>query len=116
NHACIAAGRTQTSPLVQSRMLLWCRGGEGTVRINRESHRFSAGIYVFLPWDSEIVYQAGADTDLRLGGIHVLPWCTAGDPRMFHVCHHPGSEYEELSRTRHDLPLPGIEGVLRGRF
>lgn len=115
NHAALPPGRRFGPWRVRSRMLLWCRGGRGTVTVDGAEHEMRPGHYLILPWDHTIRYCAGKGAVWRLGGAHVIPHLSRTAPAVFEVSH-VRPDAPPLLPGRADAPCPGLEGVRGGSF
>jgi len=118
NHHQFAVGARLEFSLVRSRMLLWCRDGQGRVRINGCWHPLSPGDFLFLPWDHSIRYEADETDPFLLGGAHFSPrWRRREQPIKWRVLHLAPNALAPLDDYRgEDLLLPGISGVYSGRL
>ncbi|MBN1676679.1 MAG: AraC family transcriptional regulator [Kiritimatiellae bacterium] len=115
NDAQFPPGTRIEFPEVRSRMLLWCRGGRGTVTVNGDKHVLTAGDFLFMPWRHHIRYVADAGVDWYLGGVHVVPDHRRGVDVRFRVQHTP-EDRKPWYRFHGDAALPGFETVLSGRL
>jgi len=61
-------------PCVQSRMVLGCHDGHGTVELNGMEHPLTPGRLFLLPWGHRITYRADAVDPFFVYGMHVVPW------------------------------------------
>lgn len=109
------AGEIARRNCVESRMLLWGCSGHGSVEVNGETLRLPAGDWLFLPWGHRIQYQADAIDPFFVGGIHVIPDHDEAFPVDFSVAH---DSRDPLARQAHrrDGLLPGLDGLVQGRF
>ncbi len=88
NYAALAPSERIGPMTVDSRMLLWCRAGRGSVAVNGGIRELGAGDFLLLPWRHRIEYRAGAGENWELGGIHLVYGAAAAeDPKLFWVCH-----------------------------
>ncbi len=115
NHADFPPGRTSGSDRVESRMLLWCRRGNGIVRVNGQSFDFEPGRFLILPWGHSVRYRADKQHGLILAGIHVVPSIVVYGEPVFYVRHSP-ARMEEDDTLRSDVALSGFDGVREGHF
>lgn len=116
NHVTIAHGKSVWEYHVMSRMLLWCRGGEGTVTVNGETFILSHGDMMFLPWGHRIRYLNTAKEPWRISGIHIIPELSPGSPFEYKVRHEDGQKIIG-DKGRHDADLGKIlKGVLTGHL
>ena len=87
NFAQFAPSQRIRNPHVESRMLLWCKAGNGTVTVNGDEHPFEAGRYLFLPWGHRIHYEASRRDPFLLCGVHVIPRHADSHRVAFGVAH-----------------------------
>ncbi len=115
NHAAFPPGFRMLNPRVRSRMLLWCRGGVGEVRVNGGSPlEFAAGHFLWLPWLHAVEYRRG-EAEWLLGGVHLVPDYAPSDEPYWRIQHRDTDEHPDY-RGRRDAHLPGLEGVQSGRL
>jgi len=87
---------------VQSRYLVWCRSGRGTIEVNKVPYDCIPGSCLFLPWNHDIVYHQDPRKPLFIGSIHVIPVIPEDD--LFHNAFHAvRPQYEEYNRRRDEL-------------
>jgi AraC-like DNA-binding protein len=110
-----SAGEPVFQPRVESRMLLWCQKGKGSLTVNGERIEFPAGDWVFLPWKHQLLYEPDGQLPFLVGGIHIIPCHDAGIPVVFQVAHRADSGLADDSNRR-DAAWPGLHGVVRGHF
>jgi len=116
NHATIAPGKTIGEMHVMSRMLLWCRAGEGNVTVNGGRYVLGAGDMMFMPWGHRIRYFNSSKEPWRISGIHIIPELPSGSPVEYKVKHGEGDLIKGGS-SRKDAYLGKIlKGVLKGRL
>ncbi len=108
NYFRFGPGQTVRNPHVQSRMLLWCLSGRGTVRIDGAASTLQPGLFLVLPWNHDITYEADEKHPFHVAGIHLIPWLVSGTVD-FRVAHRRESRHPEDS-ARHDLPIADIAG------
>ncbi|MBI2425514.1 MAG: helix-turn-helix transcriptional regulator [Candidatus Hydrogenedentes bacterium] len=102
-------------PRVESRMLLWCRQGRGSIRVNGQDLPFEPGCFAVLPWAHAIDYRPQPEDPLLVGAIHWLPYHDPGVEAVFEVAHH--SDHPLAHRAfRRDVDLPFLNGLLCGHF
>lgn len=110
-----APGERILNRCVCSRMLLWCRAGTGTVRVNGESFTMRADDYLVLPWRHEVLYEADASDPYFVGGIHVIPDHDPAHRVEFQLAHTFGDHLEKVA-WRRDSSQPDADEVIRGSF
>lgn len=98
---------------VESRMLLWCRSGNGMVAVNGTPFSLTPGRFLLLPWRHTIVYTA--HNRFLVAGIHVIPHLPPERALCYRVCHDAPPRDRELT-GREDRPLAGLESCLTGRL
>lgn len=115
NYASFTPGRVIELGKVQSRMLLWCQSGRGTVTVNSRAFDFSAGCFLFLPWNHTIVYKADAANPYLVAGIHIIPALKSAVDFDYNVFH---SERYELPEywAREDAVIEGFSEIYAGHF
>lgn len=107
-----ADSRRVVNPSVQSRMCLWCKGGSGQVIINGTPFRLEYNDFFFLPWNHRVEYRQDPDSLYYLAGIHIVPNHDPGNPIVYEVAHSAAHRLYDAP-GRDDIPIPGLEGVLR---
>lgn len=80
SHTQFAPGGVLHFPCVQSRMVLGCHDGTGTVELNGMEHPVSAGRLYLLPWGHAISYHADPADPFFVYGVHVIGWHRADAP------------------------------------
>ncbi len=113
NYAEFTPQRTFSAPCVQSRMLLWCCGGSGSVMINGVCHPMTAGEFFFIPWGHRISYRTD-QRSFELGGIHIVPVYKRGVPVVYRIPH--GNDEAPIPHlaARSDAVLAGLAGLVVG--
>lgn len=86
------AEETKTQGRIQSRAILWCRTGRGSVQVNRQVFEMKAGMYLLLPWNRRMVYQAPANRPMHVAAVHWIPFHAHDAPAEFNVAHEAGSK------------------------
>jgi AraC-like DNA-binding protein len=119
NPACVLAGYVHFPPggtlrftRVQSRCILCCKTGTGTIYANEQVIPFSRGVFVFLPWNHRIVYQAGPDRSMTTVGAHIIPVHSAR-PMIQNCSHFEDDPFSNLPGHA-DADLPGLNGIVSG--
>jgi AraC-like DNA-binding protein len=115
NYASFSPGAEVRHGRVQSRMLLWCKSGKGTVSVNGSPYVFTSGCFLFIPWNHHIHYRADNDDPFLVAGIHIIPKLPRGRETVWHVFHAETPESDEYQR-REDADAPGFEEIYFGRF
>jgi AraC-like DNA-binding protein len=100
---------------VESRMLLWCRAGTGSVVVNGAEHRMAPGAFLFLPWAHAIQYRPSARDPYLLAGIHLVPHHATDHPVEFGVAHGDGHPMEGCP-WRGDAPGVLPPGLVAGQW
>jgi AraC-like DNA-binding protein len=100
---------------VQSRMLLWCKSGHGTITVNGEKFVMKNGSFIFIPWNHKIYYSADFEYPFFLAGIHIIPDLKYKTLPYYSIFHYEKPEEPEYQRRR-DVALPGFESVYSGTF
>lgn len=113
NFAKFNGGQRVRFPCVESRMVLWCKEGRGTVTVNGHECELEAGRYLVLPWKHAIRYRADRDEPFLLGGVHIVPAHRRDRPVTFDVAH-DGRHRLAGAAFRRDRPIPGLSGVRQG--
>lgn len=115
NYASFTAGRVIELGKVQSRMLLWCQSGRGVVTVNSRAFDFTAGRFLFIPWNHYIHYKADNENPFLLAGIHIIPELKSIEGFDYNVFH---TERPELPsyRLRADTPIEGFSDIYAGYF
>lgn len=113
NNAQFSPGQRRLFSRVESRMLLWCKAGKGTVTANKLTCDFEPGRYLFLPWGHSIAYEASTHDPFFLAGIHIIPRHARERTVTYDVAHHP--DHPVAGATfRRDLKIPAMAGVKQG--
>ena len=84
-----AAGGVLSFPSVQSRMVLGCHDGRGTVVLNGVEHPLTRGLVYLLPWGHAIIYRASDEDPFLVYGMHVIPAHARDVPIELTVAHDP---------------------------
>ncbi len=116
NHATIAPGRSIGEMHVMSRMLLWCRAGQGNVTVNGSTYVLRPGEMMFMPWGHRISYFNPSREAWRISGIHIIPRLPPGSPFEFRV-RHGDKDVIQGDKLRKDASLGKVlKGVLSGHM
>ena len=107
NFAQLAPRQDISYSQVESRMLLWCKAGTGTVTVNGRKVAFDAGQLLWIPWRHAIRYKASEDDPFLLGGVHLIPHHASRRSVTFEVAHDPQHRLAG-ARWRQDCQLAGI--------
>lgn len=84
-------------PSVQSRAVVGCHAGQGSVILQGVEHPLHPGLLYLLPWDHSISYRPDAKDPFFVFGLHVIPWQRADKPAQFIAAHNQ------------DDPLHGVD-------
>jgi len=106
-------GETVCNGPVESRMLLWCRSGTGSVEINDALHSVLPGRFFILPWGHTVAYRADQEDPFNLGGVHIIPEYAEGVRPVFEVAHHAASRWSGCPERR-DADCGIGKGLLTG--
>jgi len=116
NYAVFSPGQVITHPgKVQSRMLLWCKSGRGTVTVNGETFQFSSGRFIFMPWNHLIRYKADEKDPFLVAGIHIVPELKRRGQVSYGIFHQERPDLAEY-RRRKDVRIDGFDRILSGSF
>ena len=88
----------------QSRMLLWCRQGLGTLTIGPNSFQLGPDRWLLLPWGTAMMYQADTRTPFLVAGVHWIPHHDPATPVIFRVAHGRDDTLSDLP-ARRDAPI-----------
>ncbi|PCJ59462.1 MAG: hypothetical protein COA79_10455 [Planctomycetota bacterium] len=115
NNYQFAKNEILTHEHVQSRMLLWCKSGNGNVEIDKRRFQLSKGEFLFLPWNRKIKYIPSTKDPFLVAGIHVIPEYVKKQPIHFNVAH---SKQESKVRAAYviDKLIPELDGIPVGNF
>ena len=113
NHFQFAAGQVLENPCVGSRMLLWCRQGQGEVVVDGQRRILTADAWLLLPWRHRVQYIADRRRPFLVGGIHLCPDHDRDAPPELRVPHRPEDPLQALA-CRRDAHWPGLEGMPGG--
>lgn len=103
----LTAGRGPRFTRVESRMVLGCTEGQGTVTINGSRFSLQPKDLLVLPWAHAIAYDADLTDPFFVYGLHLLPWHAADEPVELVVPHDPRHPLTGVP-WRADRPL-GVE-------
>ncbi len=95
-------------PQVQSRCLIYCRSGCGTIVINNETFQVSPGDFFLTTWNHSISYRPDPEHPYILCCVHVIPVFPEQQEIYFVPFHFPLPQYPEY-QLRKDEPLQGFE-------
>ncbi|MHB9035246.1 MAG: helix-turn-helix domain-containing protein [Armatimonadota bacterium] len=115
NHFQFGSATRISYPSVQSRMLLWCKEGNGEAVINQATYRLLPDDYLVLPWNHSITYRPDKHSPFLVGGVHFIPNHSCDAPIWYDVAHSAGHPNWGL-RERRDACLFGCDEVLHGSF
>lgn len=100
-------------PSVQSRMVLLCLEGRGTVTVNGRRHELDEDTLLVLPWNHSIHYVADHADPYLLTGVHLVPWYDPAANPVFVVAHGPDHSHYDAP-DRRDRDLSSLSGTLAG--
>lgn len=100
-------------PRVESRMVLGCHTGRGTVTINGRRYPLGPSALFLLPWGHAISYDADPADPFFVYGMHLIPWHRADAPVELAVPHEPRHHLAGVP-WRRDLPLGADAEVVVG--
>ncbi|OGV46921.1 MAG: hypothetical protein A2017_16860 [Lentisphaerae bacterium GWF2_44_16] len=116
NYAVFSPGKTIThSGKVQSRMLLWCKNGKGIITVNGETFPFSAGRFLFIPWNHMIYYKADEKDPFLLAGIHIVPELKKRGNIHYKIFHGEINDLKEYKK-RKNTGIPDFSSVFSGNL
>jgi AraC family transcriptional regulator, arabinose operon regulatory protein len=95
---------------VESRLVLGCHAGRGTVTIDGRRYPVAPSDLYVLPWGCPIRFDADPTAPFFVYGMHVIPWHSADAPIELTVPHGPGHHLAGAP-WRRDLPLWGDGGT-----
>ena len=108
-----ASGEKISQPVIQSRCLLWCKAGRGSLRVNGALMPLEPDDFCFLPWNRSLVYAADAREPFLTGSIHLVPSHERSHKVEFDVVHDTDHSLFDCA-WRKDRPLGALDGVRRG--
>ncbi|MBN9629161.1 MAG: helix-turn-helix transcriptional regulator [Actinobacteria bacterium] len=89
NHFRFGPGEVVGPRAAASRMLLWTRGGTGTLTVGRQQSRLGPGDVFVLPWKRSVKISSSRDHPLEIGGAHIIPRINIEDEMEWRVAHGP---------------------------
>ncbi len=89
---------------VQSRFLVWCVSGRGTLEVNGTAYPMIAGSVLLAPWNHTITYRRDPEESFRLGCIHVIPDDGGEEPAVRMVFHQQMPMEPSYQRRRDASP------------
>lgn len=92
-------GQRIHQPRLGSRLLCWCRSGQGRITIGNRSIELSTGMVVMSGWLSAITYESHRSAALSIGCVHLWP-------------HWHGSGTEPTLAPPAAAPIGGPHGVI----
>ena len=109
-----AAGQVLHHPCVSSRMLMWCRQGQGEAIIDGQRRQLSADHWLLMPWHHRVEYRADRRRPFLIGGIHLCPEHDPGpvELRVPHNC----DDRLHAATNRRDVRWTGLDGLPEGDF
>ena len=103
--------RAFTYTQVQSRFLVWCESGKGTLVINNKPIKMTPGMVVFTPWNHSISWITDAQETFIVGAIHIIPNMPEENPPNYNPFHSSSLESEEFL-NRKDEKIEGFEDIV----
>lgn len=108
SHTQFGPGGVLAFPSVQSRMVLGCHEGSGSVVLDGTEHPLRRGLVYLLPWGHAITYRADADDPFFVYGMHVIPSHVKDVPVELTVAHDPRHHlYRSPARSPGSPPAAG---------
>jgi AraC-like DNA-binding protein len=92
---------------VESRMVAWCRAGQGEVWVNGVRYALTPGVLLVLPWGHRICYAAADVDPFLMLGVHLVPQHDEGYPVEPSVPHDPLHPHAGCDWRRDGEPLLG---------
>jgi AraC-like DNA-binding protein len=94
---------------VESRLVLGCHAGRGTVTVNGRRYPVAPSDLHVLPWGYPVRFDADPTAPFFVYGVHVIPWHSTSAPIELTVPHGPDHHLAGVP-WRRDLPLNGGDG------
>lgn len=108
SHTQFGPGGVLAFPSVQSRMVLGCHEGSGSVVLDGTEHPLRRGLVYLLPWGHAITYRADADDPFFVYGMHVISSHVKDVPVELTVAHDPRHHlYRSPARSPGSPPAAG---------
>lgn len=98
----IQPGRAFTYTQVQSRFLVWCESGIGTLKINNVPIKITPGKVVFAPWNHSISWMTDTWEPFITGCIHIIPDMPVENPIRYGPFHAAAPELPEFFNHRNE--------------
>lgn len=114
NHYQFGAGRDVANTRVQSRMLLWCKGGSGEVVVDGAVCCMAKDDFIVMPWNHSVLYRPNQQHPFLVGGVHIIPEY-GGTRIVFDVAHDASSPLHGLLERR-DSSEAGNSRLVCGSF
>lgn len=102
-------------PCVQSRMIVWCKKGRGTIESDHTAYPMAPGDFLWLPWNRKMVYSRELKDMFLVAGIHIVPVHDEKVPLVFNIAHSLNDPLLNVPYRR-DADWPGIPEFYQGRF
>lgn len=110
------AGEVKLQPQIQSRAILWCRSGLGSVVVNHKTYDLHTGVYLLLPWNRRMTYRAANKQPFHVAAIHWIPMHAINKPVKYSVAHEPDNELADLPWRTDRSIASWRDGVKVGSF
>lgn len=104
----IKPARAFTYTQVQSRFLVWCESGRGTLKINNVPIKMTPGKVVFAPWNHSISWMTDTWEPFITGCIHIIPDMQGENPICYGPFHAAEPENPEFFNRRNEI-VEGLE-------
>ena len=102
-------------PQVQSRCLIYCRSGRGTIILNNDRIPVVPGDFFLTTWNHSIQYLPDPENPYWLCCVHVIPVFPEQQENYFVPFHFPLPQYPDY-HLRRDEPLPGFETLFHAEL
>ena len=98
----------------QSRMLVWCRQGLGTLTVGSTSFQLGPDRWLLLPWGTPMRYEADTRTPFLVAGVHWIPLHDTATPVTFRVAHGRDDTLSDLPARRDAAISEWRDEILQG--
>jgi len=101
---------------MRSRLLAWCRGGAGQVRVGDVAMTMTEGDAFLGAWESIHIFKADRTAPFHFAAAHLIPHLAPGGFVDYRVMA-PTPETAEVYAQRQNATLPGLDdGLIRFRL